>query len=67
VLVRCAHLRDAADLRRAGADIVAAGEAEVGVALAEAVTAGDQLDDRQSVEQRDAIRTRLYSVSAVES
>ena len=67
VLVRCAHLRDAAELRRAGADIVAAGEAEVGVALAEAVTAGDEPDDRKSVEQRDAIRTRLYSVSAVES
>jgi CPA2 family monovalent cation:H+ antiporter-2 len=67
VLVRCAHLRDAADLRRAGADIVAAGEAEVAVALAEAVTAGDEPDDRKSVEQRDAIRTRLYSVSAIES
>jgi len=67
VLVRCAHLRDAADLRRAGADIVAAGEAEVAVALAEAVTAGDEPNDRKSVEQRDAIRTRLYSVSTIES
>ena len=66
VLVRCAHLRDAADLRRAGADIVAAGEAEVGVALAEAVTSGDQPDHRQSVEQRDAIRKRLYSASGVD-
>jgi CPA2 family monovalent cation:H+ antiporter-2 len=67
VLVRCAHLRDAAGLRRAGADIVAAGEAEVGVALAEAVTAGDEPDLRKSVEQRDAIRTRLYNASAIES
>ena len=39
VLARCAHLREASALRQAGAEVVAAGEAEVGVALAEAVTA----------------------------
>ena len=66
VLVRCAHLRDAAELRRAGADIVAAGEAEVGVALAEAVTSGDEPDHRTSIEQRDAIRTRLHSASGAD-
>jgi CPA2 family monovalent cation:H+ antiporter-2 len=60
VLVRCTHLRDAAALRRAGADVVAAGEAEVGVALAEAVTAGDGLDHGPAAEKREAIRRRLY-------
>ena len=66
VLVRCAHLRDAAELRRAGADIVAAGEAEVGVALAEAVTSGDEPDHRTSIEQRDAIRARLHSAAGAD-
>jgi CPA2 family monovalent cation:H+ antiporter-2 len=37
VLVRCAYLREAAALREAGADFIAAGEAEVSVALTEAV------------------------------
>jgi CPA2 family monovalent cation:H+ antiporter-2 len=60
VLARCAHLRDATALRRAGASVVAAGEAEVGVALAEAVTAGDALDPVQASAQRDAFRARLY-------
>jgi CPA2 family monovalent cation:H+ antiporter-2 len=60
VLVRCTHLRDAAALQRAGADVVAAGEAEVGVALAEAVTARDQMDLSEAAEQRHAIRSRLY-------
>jgi CPA2 family monovalent cation:H+ antiporter-2 len=60
VLARCAHLRDAAALRRAGASVVAAGEAEVGVALAEAVTQGDALDPMAVAAQRQALRTRLY-------
>lgn len=64
VLVRCAHLRDAAALRRAGADVVAAGEAEVGVALAEAVTAGDELDRDAAAARRDAIRSRLYGANS---
>jgi CPA2 family monovalent cation:H+ antiporter-2 len=61
VLARCAHLRDAPGLERAGASVVAAGEAEVGVALVEAVTAGDQLDTRAAAEQREAARRRLYA------
>jgi len=60
VLVRCTHLRDAPSLRRAGASVVAAGEAEVGVALAEAVTAEDEMDVVAAAEHRGAIRTRLY-------
>jgi hypothetical protein len=43
--------------------VVAAGEAEVGVALAEAVTADELLDVDKAVEQRDAIRRRLYGTS----
>jgi CPA2 family monovalent cation:H+ antiporter-2 len=61
VLVRCTHLRDAAALQRAGANVVAAGEAEVGVALAEAVTAEDRMEAGEAAEQRRAIRSRLYS------
>lgn len=60
ILARCAHLRDAARLQRAGADVVAAGEAEVGVALAEAVTADESDDSGRALEQRRAIRRRLY-------
>lgn len=60
VLVRCAHLRDAVALQRAGASVVAAGEAEVGVALAEAVTANDRIDCGDAALQRAALRSRLY-------
>jgi CPA2 family monovalent cation:H+ antiporter-2 len=61
VLARCAQLRDAAALRRAGAAVVAAGEAEVGVALAEAVTAEDGLDAVAAAAQRESVRSRLYA------
>ncbi len=60
VLARCTHLRDAVALRRAGAAVVAAGEAEVGVALAEAVTAGDGMDFSMAADHRDAVRRHLY-------
>jgi CPA2 family monovalent cation:H+ antiporter-2 len=66
VLVRCSHLRDAAALRRAGAAVVAAGEAEVGVALAEAVIASDNMDLGEAARYRDAIRNRLYESPAPE-
>ncbi len=62
ILVRCTHLRDAAALYQAGANVVAAGEAEVGVALAEAVTAGDTMDVNATAKQREAVRRRLYGV-----
>lgn len=60
VLVRCTHLRDAPALRRAGASLVAAGEAEVGVALAEAVTAADQMNCSLAADHREAVRRSLY-------
>lgn len=58
VLVRCAYLREVAALRDAGADFVAAGEAEVGVALTEAVNllSGGKGDDAYRV----AVRRQLY-------
>jgi CPA2 family monovalent cation:H+ antiporter-2 len=65
ILVRCTHLRDTAALRRAGANVVAAGEAEVGVALAEAVTSKDSVDP--AIEQREAVRRRLYELSSITS
>ncbi len=61
VLVRCAHLRDARALRRAGATFVAAGEAEVGVALAEAVSTSKGENDDAGSEQRAEIRRFLYA------
>ncbi len=59
ILVRCAHLRDAPALRRAGATVVAAGEAEVGVALAE-VVAGNRMTCDTAAENRESIRRSLY-------
>jgi monovalent cation:H+ antiporter-2, CPA2 family len=60
VLARCNHVRDAAALRNAGATLVASGEAEVGVALAEAVTAREVSEgDRESTRAR--IRRSLYA------
>lgn len=58
ILARCDHLRDAAGLRQAGAEVVAAGEAEVAVALAEAVSAG--ADAHAALRQRGEIRSALY-------
>jgi CPA2 family monovalent cation:H+ antiporter-2 len=65
ILVRCTHLRDAAALKGAGANVVAAGEAEVGVALVEAVTASDNVDSRTAMGQRDAVRRQLYESSSL--
>ncbi len=64
VLARCSHLRDAPALRRAGANIVAVGEAEVGVALAEVVTAADQMASGEAADNREAIRRSLYETPA---
>jgi monovalent cation:H+ antiporter-2, CPA2 family len=67
ILVRCTHLRDAPALKKAGANVVAAGEAEVGVALVEAVTGSDNIDDRAAMQQRDAVRRSLYNESIASS
>lgn len=61
ILVRCADLRAARVLRRAGATFVAAGEAEVGVALAEAVSITSGTSHDAAAEQRLEIRRHLYS------
>ncbi|HOI43672.1 MAG TPA: cation:proton antiporter, partial [Elusimicrobiales bacterium] len=58
ILARCDHLREAAALRKAGATVVACGEAEVAVALAGAVTA--DTDAGTVIQQQNGIRTRLY-------
>lgn len=60
IMARCVHLRDAAALRRAGATVVVAGEAEVGVALSEVVTADDQMACVTAAEHREKIRQILY-------
>lgn len=65
VIARCAHLRDAQALRNAGANVVAAGEAEVGVALAEVVTAADQSACQVAAEHRESIRRSLYDAPKV--
>lgn len=59
ILARCAHLREVSALKSAGATVVAAGEGEVAVALAEAVAAGG-MDCMASAAQRTAIRGGLY-------
>jgi len=64
VLVRCTHLRDAAALRRAGASVVAAGEAEVGVALVEAMSDSDAWHCAAQADQRRTIREQLYGTPA---
>jgi monovalent cation:H+ antiporter-2, CPA2 family len=60
VFARCSHLRDAPALKRAGASVVAAGEAEVGVALVEAMTADEVTEGVAQADQRNAVRERLY-------
>ncbi len=59
VLARCAHLRDAGALRRAGAEFVTAGEAEVGVALTQAVIALSDIT-AENAPKRAEIRRQLY-------
>jgi CPA2 family monovalent cation:H+ antiporter-2 len=63
VLARCPHLRDVPALSKAGATVVAAGEAEVAVALAEAVTRSEAFDPAAEAAQREEIRRRLYDVT----
>jgi CPA2 family monovalent cation:H+ antiporter-2 len=60
VLARCAHLRDATALRDAGADFVAAGEAEVGVVLTDAVISPGDSEGEGALGRRAAIRRQLY-------
>jgi CPA2 family monovalent cation:H+ antiporter-2 len=60
VLARCGHLRETAALRAAGAEFVASGEAEVGVAMTEAVMATRQGNGEGKQLQRAAIRRQLY-------
>ncbi len=59
VFARCAHLRDTEALQNAGADFVAAGEAEVGAALADAVISARD-NQAGDPERRAAIRQQLY-------
>ncbi|MBN2200934.1 cation:proton antiporter [bacterium] len=61
ILARCTHLRDAEALRRAGADVVAAGEAEVGVTLAEAVSGEGQVCTEAVAKKREMMRNILYN------
>lgn len=64
ILVRCAHLRDVPAIRKAGATVVAAGEVEVAVALAEAVI-GEQGADIDGLDaRRKDIRRDLYEPSS---
>ncbi len=58
VLARCAHLRDVPALRKAGATVVAAAEAEVAVALAEVLDVDVAAEERRA--RREHARQRLY-------
>jgi CPA2 family monovalent cation:H+ antiporter-2 len=59
ILARCGYLRDVNSLKKAGATLVAAGEAEVAVALAEAVKPG--ANARAILRQQTDIRSNLYN------
>ncbi len=59
VLARCAHLRDVPALRKAGATVIAAAEAEVAVALAEVLDV--DVSDEELRSRREAARQRLYA------
>ncbi|NLH38460.1 MAG: sodium:proton exchanger [Elusimicrobia bacterium] len=58
VIVRCDHLKEVESLKKAGADVVACGEVEVAVAIAESLE-GSQNTLSMST-QRDGIRASLY-------
>lgn len=60
VLARCGHLREVSELRNAGADFVAAGEAEVGVALAQAVDALGKNPTKDAENRAQTTRAQLY-------
>ena len=59
VLARCAHLRDVPALRRAGATVIAAAEAEVALALSEVLDA-EVASDSELAARREDVRRRLY-------
>lgn len=58
ILARCGHLREVQAFKDAGATLVAAGEAEVAVALAGAVTTGNNAS--AAIQQQNEVRARLY-------
>jgi monovalent cation:H+ antiporter-2, CPA2 family len=60
-IVRCSNLYEAIKIKKSGASIVAAGEAEVGVALAEAIV-DKSLSGGFDAESRTALRSRLYEI-----
>lgn len=60
--VRCNNLYDALKLKKAGASVVTAGEAEIGVALVEAISDGNKSGIVIDAEQRLALRNRLYEI-----
>ncbi len=59
VFARCAHLRDVPALRRAGATVIAAAEAEVALALAEVLDA-ELGSESEIADRREDVRRRLY-------
>jgi CPA2 family monovalent cation:H+ antiporter-2 len=63
ILVRCAHLRDVKALDEAGATQVFAGEAEVGVALVDAVCRASMSSSAERADHLDAVRRHLYATS----
>ena len=59
VLARCAHLRDVPALRRAGATVIAAAEAEVALALSDMLDA-EVVSESELAARREDVRRRLY-------
>jgi mannitol/fructose-specific phosphotransferase system IIA component (Ntr-type)/Trk K+ transport system NAD-binding subunit len=63
-IVRCNNLYDALKIKKAGASVVASGEAEVGVALAEAISGETDPDGIIDPEKRLSLRNKLYEINS---
>ena len=66
VLARSVYLRERADLYRAGADVVYAGEGEVALAMAESVLRGLGATPDQIDRERERVRAELFGTEPPE-
>jgi CPA2 family monovalent cation:H+ antiporter-2 len=65
ILARSAYVRQLADLRRAGADLVFSGEAEVALSVTEAVLRSLGATAEQIDRERERVRAELLGVASV--
>ena len=63
ILVRSAYLRERPALRKAGADVIFAGEGEVALAMTESILSGLGATPEQIDRERERLRTDFFGVS----